>query len=308
MNNRLLAAVLILIVVLLGVGTYVYSGALDGKEVLVVATTTSLEDTGLLEEIEAAFEAKYPNIDMQVISGGTGIAIEYGKNGDADIILVHDKAREEELIEEGIGTKRNPFAYNYFYIVGPSNDPAGIKGMDAAEAFEKIQEEGEKDPEAVEFISRGDDSGTHSREKKIWKATGLDYNNTVQNAPWYVESGKGMGDTLTIADEKQAYTISDSGTFLAFKDKINLEALITESPDLLNVYSAIPMNPDKVSTTNDDAANKLVEFLLSSEGQKIIAEFGVEEYGQNLFTALNGGPEPTALFSSFLVGQSELTA
>ncbi|MBU4607118.1 MAG: substrate-binding domain-containing protein, partial [Euryarchaeota archaeon] len=198
--------------------------------------------------------------------------------------------------------------YNYFYIVGPSSDPAGIKGMDAAEAFEKIKEEGEKDPEAVEFISRGDDSGTHSREKKIWKSAELDYNNTVQNAPWYVESGKGMGDTLTIADEKQAYTISDSGTFFAFKDKINLEALITESPDLLNIYSAIPMNPDKVPATNNDAANKLVEFLLSSEGQKIIAEFGVEEYGQNLFTALNGGPEPTALFSSFLVGQSELAA
>ncbi|MBU4607483.1 MAG: substrate-binding domain-containing protein, partial [Euryarchaeota archaeon] len=108
MNNRLLAAVIILIVVLLGVGTYVYTGALDGKEVLVVATTTSLEDTGLLEEVEAAFEAKYPTIDMQVISGGTGIAIEFGKKGDADIILVHDKTREEELIEEGIGTKRNP--------------------------------------------------------------------------------------------------------------------------------------------------------------------------------------------------------
>lgn len=290
MNRKFLTSIIVVIVVLIGSGAYLYASGQGGKDVLVVATTTSLEDTGLLEEIEAAFEAKHPNIDMQVISAGTGIAIEYGKRGDADIVLVHDREREEELIAEGIGTERNPFAYNYFYIIGPPDDPAQIRGMNAADAFIKIKDEGEQNPGLVEFISRGDDSGTHAREKKIWDSTGLDYSTTIQTRKWYVESGKGMGDTLMIANERQGYTLSDSGTFLSFKAETQQEILISESEELLNVYTAIPINSNLVPDTNIDAANKLVEFLLSSEGQKIIEDFGIEEYGQTLFTPLKNGP------------------
>ena len=184
-------------------------------------------------------------------------------------MLVHDKKREQEFIKNGTGTNRTEFAYNYFWIVGPADDPAGIKGLNATEAFKKIAEEGQNNPDQVKFVSRGDDSGTHSKEKKLWNSSGISYKN-VTNSSWYVESGKGMGETLVIANEKNAYTISDSGTFLSFtKDgKIQLEPLITSGKDLLNIYTAIPINPDKHPKTNIEAAQNFIDFLVSPEGQK----------------------------------------
>lgn len=285
--KKTLAIVLIVTAIIVSLGIY-YLGN-PGKEILRISTTTSLEDTGLLEELETQFEEKYPNIDVQIVSGGTGIALERGKRGDADLLIVHDKKREEEFIKEGYGTKRYPFAYNYFYIVGPGDDPANINGSKTAtEAFYRIFTAAQSKPE-VKFISRGDNSGTNAREIKIWK-TVTDYK-IIKKSHWYIETGNGMADTLRVADEKQAYTITDSGTYLAYKDRISLVAYLTNGSDLLNVYSAIPTNPEKIKGANYDAAMKFIEFLLSKEGQNIIANYGKKKYGKPLFTALNGKPE-----------------
>ena len=293
MDNKYIAGIVIALIALIAIGAFAMNGGFSEKQVLRISTTTSLEDTGLLNDVEAAFEKKYPNIDVQIVSAGTGIALEYAKKGDADLVIVHDKKRETAFIDEGYGTKRYPFAYNYFYIVGPPNDPAKIKGMtNATQAFEAIMKAGENN--SAFFVSRGDNSGTNSREIKIWNKTGANYNATINGSSWYIETGKGMGDTLTIANEKQAYTLSDSGTFLAFKGNITLVPYLTKGKDLLNVYSAIPVNPNKIEGVNSDAAMKFVEFLLSQEGQQMIGDYGQDKYGQSLFTPLFGKAEPTS--------------
>lgn len=290
MNTRNMAIIIAIIIVIVAVGTYAYSASNSpDKSKLRISTTTSLEDTGLLKELEAAFEKKYPGVDVQIVSGGTGIAIQYGERGDVDLMLVHDKARETKFISDGFGTNRTEFAYNYFWIVGPANDPAGIKGMNATQAFKTIAQQGQTNSN-VKFVSRGDASGTNARELKIWNSTGIDINKTKNSSSWYIESGKGMGDTLILANEKNAYTITDSGTFLAFsKDaKIKLVPLVTTGKDLLNIYTAIPVNPQKHPKTNIDAANNFVNFLVSPEGQQIIGNYGKDKFGQSLFT-----PVPT---------------
>ena len=282
--NKTLTATIIIITLIAIVGIYQLSN--PKKETLRISTTTSLEDTGLLEELEAAFEKEYPNIDVQIVSGGTGVALERGKKGDADLIIVHDKKREEEFINEGYGTKRYPFAYNYFYIVGPKDDPAKInKTKTAKEAFQKILTEAGKNSK-VKFVSRGDNSGTHAREIEIWNKTGMDYNG-IKESSWYIETGSGMADTLRVADEKQAYTLTDSGTYLAYENRLNLTVYITNGSDLLNIYTAIPINPE-IKGTNYDAAMKFINFLLSKEGQKIIGEYGEDKYGKPLFIAISG--------------------
>ncbi|SCG84738.1 substrate-binding domain-containing protein [Methanobacterium congolense] len=290
MDKKIIAIIALIIVVVAGIGIYSYSisNSPDTSK-LRISTTTSLEDTGLLKELEAAYEKKYPGVDVQVVSGGTGIALQYGERGDVDLMLVHDKARETKFINDGFGTNRTQFAYNYFWIVGPADDPAGIKGLNATEAFKKIAQEGQTNSQ-VKFVSRGDASGTNARELKIWKSAGIDINNTTNGSSWYIESGKGMGDTLVIANEKNAYTISDSGTFLAYSKngKITLVPLVTTGKDLLNIYTAIPINPDKHPKTNIEAANNFVNFLVSPEGQTIIGNYGKDKYGQALFT-----PVPT---------------
>lgn len=282
LNKTLIATIIIILVTIVGI----YQLSNPKKEILRISTTTSLEDTGLLEELETTFEKKYPNIDVQIVSGGTGIAIEHGKKGDADLIIIHDKKREEEFINENYGMKRYPFAYNYFYIVGPKDDPAKINETKTAqEAFQKILTEAGKNPK-IKFVSRGDNSGTHTKEIKIWNKTGIDYNK-IKESPWYIETGSGMADTLRVADEKQAYTITDSGTYLAYKNQLNLTVYISNDSDLLNVYSAIPINPEKIKGTNYDAAMKFINFLLSKEGQKIISQYGEDKYGKPLFTPLS---------------------
>ncbi|MBI5680377.1 MAG: extracellular solute-binding protein [Methanobacterium sp.] len=295
MNNKTIAIIAVIIIAIAGIGIYAYSASNSpDKSKIRIATTTSLEDTGLLKEVEAAYEKKYPGVDVQIVSGGTGIAIQYGERGDVDLLLVHDKAREEKFIKDGFGTNRTQFAYNYFWIVGPQNDPAGIKGLNATAAFKKIMEEGQINSAQVKFVSRGDDSGTHSREKKIWNSTGANYTNIKNSSSWYIESGKGMGDTLILANEKNAYTITDSGTFLAFsKDsKIQLVPLITTGKDLLNIYTAIPVNPQKYGKTNVEGAQSFVDFLMSPEGQQIVGNYGKEKYGQSLFTPIVSNPVP----------------
>ncbi len=254
---------------------------------LKVATTTSLYDTGLWGYLEPMFEEKY-NVGVDVISLGSGAAFEYAKRGDVDVITIHDKTNEEKFVADGYGVKRVPFAYNYYLIVGPAADLAGIKGLSSEEAFRKLMESGKGS-----FISRGDNSGTHSKEKAIWKTAGFDYATVEKAGAWYIESGKGMGPTLQMASEKQAYTLTDMGTYLSYKSKLELVPIVDKGSILLNVYSVIAVNPQKVTVVkNLDMANNLISFLTSPEIQKLIGNYGVKEYGLQLFTPC-AGAEPT---------------
>ncbi len=294
-RNTKILVLAVVIIAIIAVAAAALSGYGQPTQVLKISTTTSLDDTGLLTVLEAAFEKKYPNIDVQFIAAGTGQALEYGKKGDVDEVMVHSKKQEEQFIADGYGTQRYPFAYNYFYIVGPADDPAKINGTtNATQAFNKIMTAGTADPNTVKFVSRGDNSGTNTREITIWNSTGVNYNNSVRGQPWYIESGKGMGDTLVIADQKSAYTLSDSGTYLAYKDKIKLVPFLTQGKDLLNVYSLIPINSTKFPNVNTAAATKWTDFVLSTEGQTIIGEYGKDKYGQQLFVPIAGKPEPTS--------------
>jgi len=254
------------------------SSALPSQQRLRVATTTSLYDTGLWGYLEPMFEEEY-NVELDVIYAGTGKALEYGRRGDVDIITVHAKAQEEQFIAEGYGVQRVPFACNYFLIVGPAADPAGIGGLSPEGAFKKLMETGNGD-----FVSRGDDSGTHSKEKAIWEKAGYDYEAVRKAGAWYIEAGSGMGPTLMMASEKQAYTLTDMGTYLAYKGKLELVPIIDKGDILLNVYSAIAVNPEKVPAVKIDMADNLINFLVSPEIQELIGNYGVKEHGMQLFT------------------------
>ncbi|MFC1994757.1 substrate-binding domain-containing protein [Chloroflexota bacterium] len=251
-----------------------------------VATTTSLYDTGLWDCLEPVFEQKR-GVQLDVLYAGTGIALEYGRRGDVDAIVVHSKKREQQFVAEGYGMERVPFAYNNFLIVGPADDPAGIEGMTPESAFGRLAEAG-----TSSFVSRGDDSGTHEKEKAIWKSAGYtEYETSRSAGGWYIEAGRGMGPTLLIASEKQAYTLSDMGTFLSYKGKIDLVPVVDEGSVLLNVYSAIACSPDKNPNVKHEMASSLVSFLTSPEIQELIGNYGTERYGLSLFTPC-AGAEP----------------
>jgi len=258
---------------------------LPPKQRLRVATTTSLYDTGLWGYLEPMFEEQY-GVEVDVLYAGTGIALEYGRRGDVDVITVHSKSSEETFVSEGYGIERVPFAYNYFLIVGPADDPAGIKGTTPEAAFKKLLETG-----AGSFISRGDDSGTHGKEKAIWQAAGYDYEAVQQAGSWYIEAGRGMGPTLLMASEKQGYTLSDMGTFLSYQGEISLVPVVDEGSILLNVYSVIACNPEKNPKVKVEMAQNMVAFLTSPEIQELIGKYGVEKYGMQLFTPC-AGAEP----------------
>ncbi len=251
--------------------------ALPSQERLRVATTTSLYDTGLWGYLEPIFEEEY-GVEVDILYSGTGIALEYGRRGDVDIITVHSKAREEQFVAEGYGVERIPFAYNYLLIVGPAADPAGIKGLSPEGAFRELFDSG-----ISSFISRGDDSGTHSREKAIWEKAGYDYEMVRKAGQWYVELGRGMGPALLMAGEKQAYTLTDMATFLSYQNKLDLVPIVEKGDILLNVYSAIAINPEKHPKTSIEMANNLINFLISPEIQELIGGYGVEEYEVQLF-------------------------
>jgi len=257
-----------------------------------IATTTSLYDTGLWYHLEPIFEKK-ANVEMDIIYAGTGIALEYGRRGDVDALIVHDRAAEDKFIAEGYGINRRNFGYNFFLIAGPSSDPAGIKGSTAAEAFRKIYEAGIKDPMSVKFISRGDNSGTHAKEKLIWQEAGLDYEDVQNSGQWYVEAGKGMGPTLLMANEMQAYVLADISTFLAYnkKSNLNIKPIVEQDAIFLNVYAAIAINPEKHPKTKIDIANQFINWLMSDEVQDILATYGEAEYGRSLFNPIGRGVE-----------------
>ena len=256
--------------------------SLPSQERLRVATTTSLYDTGLWGYLEPMFEKQY-NVELDIIYAGTGKALEYGKRGDVDIIVTHSKAREEQFVAEGYGVMRIPFAYNYFLIVGPETDPAGIKNLTPEDAFKNLMETG-----SGSFVSRGDDSGTHGKEKAIWKSAGFNYNTVKKAGDWYIEAGIGMGPALMMTSEKQAYTLSDMGTFLAYGSKLDLVPIVDKGAVLLNIYSAIAVNPKKNPKTEIDMATNLIDFLTSPEIQEFIANYGVTKYGVQLFIPCAG--------------------
>jgi tungstate transport system substrate-binding protein len=252
-----------------------------------LATTTSLYDTGLWDFLEPMFEDIY-GVELDIITGGTGQALEYGKRGDVDVLTLHDRPREEEFIAQGYGIQRYPIAYNYFFIVGPEGDPAGIEGLEPERAFREIMRQGQINPDKIRFVSRGDRSGTHAREMLLWRMAGQDYESVRNSGEWYIEAGAGMGAILTMADEKSAYTLTVNGTYLAFKEKLNLVSLVDRGESLLNVYSVIAINPEKHPDTNADMADKLIQFLASEEVQDFIESYGLSEYGTPLFIPARG--------------------
>ncbi|NLY77034.1 MAG: extracellular solute-binding protein [Tissierellia bacterium] len=250
------------------------NGISEGQR-LILATTTSTQDSGLLDYILPEFE-KETGITVDVVAVGTGQALEMGKNGEADILLVHAKASEEEFVSEGHGLERRDVMYNDYILVGPKDDPAKLKenyGNDIVGALKAIAEN------KATFVSRGDDSGTHKKELALWKETGI-----TPEGDWYLEAGSGMGDVLAMANEELAYTISDRATYLSMKDTLDLEILVEGDENLFNQYGIIPVNPDKNDKINAEGAQKFMEWLLSDKTQELIGSFGVEEFGQPLFT------------------------
>jgi len=287
-------------------GTLVYFTYFTRRR-LIISTTTSLYDTGLLDEIEKDYEATH-NVDINIISAGTGIAIQHAENGDADVILVHAPSVEKTFLDESYGVNRKIIAYNFFTIVGPEDDPAEIEGKTAKDALDSLVAYGEGLPDLTGqtkiWVSRGDNSGTHSKEKSLWKAAGYNYA-LISAEPWYASVGSGMGDTLNVANQKSAYTLADIGTYLKFwKDGIiSLSALLTEEESLLNVYSALAVN-QTVSANQTlheriDYADAMdfIKYLVSGETQQFIENYGKATYGQSFFYGAvqplaNNAPQP----------------
>jgi len=241
---------------------------------LILATTTSTENSGLLAYLLPGFEEEY-NVSVDVIAVGTGQAMTLGEDGNADVLMVHARAREDAFMEAGHGVRREDLMYNDFVLVGPPDDPVGIKGKEkASRAFEEIA------AAEAPFVSRGDDSGTHTKEKEIWAAAGIE-----PSGDWYISAGQGMGAVLTMAQEQQAYTLSDRATYLARTlEGTDLVILVEGDPILFNPYGVIAVNPDKGSHIKADLANTFIDWLISVPTQEKIAQFGVAEFGAPLFT------------------------
>ena len=243
-----------------------------GKDVILVSTT-STRDSGLLDELLPLFEQE-SGYNVKLIAVGTGQALAMADRGDADVLLVHAPSAEQELIDKGTAVNRQLVMHNDFVIVGPGDDPAGIRAVgSAAEALAAIA------GREVAFISRGDDSGTHKLEVRLWEQAGLD----PEGRRWYEQTGQGMGATLQIANQRNAYTISDRGTYLAQSSNLELEVLLEGDPALLNVYHVMQVNPELFDRVNGEGGRAFVEFMVSEEAQEIIRNFGVEEFGRALF-------------------------
>jgi tungstate transport system substrate-binding protein len=285
----LIVAVLATIIVV--AGTLVYFNYFS-KRRLFISTTTSLYDTGLLTAIEKDYESSHP-VDLQITAVGTGVAIQQAESGDADVVLVHAPSTELKFLEGGYGVNRKIIAYNFFTIVGPAADPAQISGKNATEALKSIVTYGQSmaDQSTQIWVSRGDNSGTNSKEKSLWTAAGYDYAD-LSNEVWFASTGQGMGATLTVANQKEAYTLSDIGTYLKFSadGSIDLDALIVEEQSLLNVYSVMAVNSETVQANqtrhesiNFNDAMNFIEYLISPSTQQLINDFGKDTYNQPLF-------------------------
>jgi tungstate transport system substrate-binding protein len=240
---------------------------------IILSTTTSTQDSGLLDVLIPVFEKK-TGYSVKTIAVGSGQAMAMGQKGEADVLLVHSPEAEEKFVAEGYGVNRRIVMHNDFILVGPPEDPARIKGMkSSSESFKKIASE------KALFMSRGDNSGTHSKEKAIWKATGIN----PEGEKWYQQTGLGMGQTLNVAAEKKGYTLADRGTYLALKKNLGLHILVEGDAILLNVYHVIEVNPAKWTKINALGASAFSNFLVSKEAQGIIRTFGIDRFGSPLF-------------------------
>jgi tungstate transport system substrate-binding protein len=247
---------------------------------IVVASTTSTQDSGLFGHILPLFKAK-TGIDVKVVAQGTGQALDTGRRGDADVVFVHAKPAEEKFLAEGFGVKRYPVMYNDFVLIGPSNDPAGVKGtQDIVAAFTALKNK------RIPFISRGDNSGTHQAELKLWKDAGIDI--AKARGPWYREIGQGMGAALNTASASDAYVFSDRGTWLSFKNRGYLVIVVEGDKRLFNQYGVMLVNPQKHPTVKKELGQQFIDWLVSPEGQKAIADYKIN--GQQLFYPNAGDP------------------
>jgi tungstate transport system substrate-binding protein len=247
------------------------------SSVVILSTTTSTQDSGLLEVLVPTFE-KQSGLTVKTISVGTGQALALAARGEADVTLAHAPALERKYVEDGKMRNRRLVMYNDFVIIGPEDDPAKIKGIPkAVDALKRIAASGSR------FVSRGDKSGTHVLEQGLWKQAGIE-----PAAPWYIESGQGMGATLGIANDRRAYTISDRGTYLAFGKRIALPVLVEKDRPLLNIYSVMEVNPANGPRVNAAGGKAFADFMLTPEVQGVIRTFGVDKYGQALFVPIAG--------------------
>jgi tungstate transport system substrate-binding protein len=243
---------------------------------VIVSTTTSTQDSGLLDILVPMFE-KATGYSVKTISVGTGQALALAARGEADVTLVHAPALEKKYVEDGKMLNRRLVMYNDFVVIGPAEDPAGIKGQRAAEALRRIAAAGAR------FVSRGDKSGTHLLEQALWKQARIE-----PKGAWYIESGQGMGQTLGIANDRRAYTLTDRGTYLAFRKRVDLPILAEKDRPLLNIYSVMEVNPANGPRVNAAAGKAFADFMLTPEVQRVIRTFGVDKYGQALFVPIAG--------------------
>jgi tungstate transport system substrate-binding protein len=252
----------------------VFAGQASAQEKsIVVASTTSTQDSGLFGHILPMFKAK-TGIDVKVVAQGTGQALDTARRGDADVVFVHAKPAEEKFLSEGFGVKRYPVMYNDFVLIGPKGDPAGIKGSkDIVAALGAIKAKG------ADFISRGDKSGTHQAELNLWKVAGIDI--AKDKGPWYKEIGQGMGAALNTASASNAYVLADRGTWLSFKNRGELEIAVEGDKRLFNQYGVMLVNPEKHPSVKKDLGQQLIDWLVSSAGQKAIADYKIN--GEQLF-------------------------
>jgi tungstate transport system substrate-binding protein len=269
-----------------GAGAYEYylMSLPPAKTRLIVSTTTSLYETGFLDALKSKFEVKYPNMNVSFISQGTGLAIQTAMRGDADMLLVHAPSQEYPFLKGGYGVNRKIVAYNFFVILGPSEDPVGIRGKSPSDALKAIRYAGLNG--TAMWVSRGDNSATYTKEVSLWKAAGLDVRQLRQEK-WYLEAGSGMTATLKLANEKRGYTLSDTASYLLnFNNhNIDLAKLIEAQKSMLNVYSAIADDPRNANMTkmNFQGSMQLIKYLVSDEGQQLLADYGTSQYGKPLF-------------------------
>ncbi|PZG23722.1 substrate-binding domain-containing protein [Nonomuraea aridisoli] len=249
---------------------------------LILATTTSTQDSGLLDELLPVF-TRESGWQVKTVAVGSGQAIELGRRGEADVLLVHSPAAEEKFVAEGSAGPRRLVMHNDFVLIGPKADPAGIRGTSSAEAMKKIAGE-----QAV-FVSRGDESGTHSKEKDLWSRAGV-----TPGGSWYQSTGQGMGETLRVASEKAGYTLSDRATYLTQRDTLQLEVLSEGDPGLLNVYHVIEMTKKAGDRVQTDGAKAFADWIVAAPAQRLIGEFGRATFGQPLFTP-DAGKDETKL-------------
>ena len=279
---RKLTLLLTLIATIASVGTVMPAHA--ASKSLILATTTSTQDSGLLDVLIPVFE-KESGYFVKTIAVGSGQAMAMGKKGEADVLLVHSPDDEKKFMADGFGTGRRLVMHNDFIIVGPASDPAGIRGAkSSADVFRKISHSG------ALFLSRGDNSGTHAKEKKLWKAAGL----SPEGQKWYQQTGLGMGETLNVAAEKKGYTLTDRGTYLALRKTLGLEILAEGDPSLLNVYHVIEVNPARWPKVNSAGARAFADFMVSKKTQEMIGTFGVDKFGAPLFFP-DAGKKPESL-------------